>query len=503
MRELSCDVCVVGTGAGGAVAAALLARAGLDVVILEEGRRFSAEQLTQREAELTSELYQNGMLRSTRDGGVVLLQGRAVGGSTLVNWATCFRLPERVLTTWQRQHGVAGLGYEDLISHFEAVEARLHIRAATAQQVNGNNRKLLDGSRKLGWKAELVQRNALDCAGNGSCGLGCPINAKRSTLVTFIEDAQASGARLLPGVRAQSLEMQGDRIVAVQARETLALPADGRPSGSGSLRVRAKTVVLSCGALNTPALLLRSGLPSANVGKRTFLHPAVVGIGVYPSPVDAHEGVPQSVACTEFSERGSAPGVLIEATPVYPAMLAAMLPGIAADHRELMLRFRNLAVHVGLVIDGFDGDAGGQVRLSKSGEPLLDYRLDRRLQTAFSFAQARIAELQIASGAQQVLTLHEGPPQLASDAALKSIAKLKYGPGHSPIFSAHVLGGCAMGDDSARSVVRSRDLRHHQLANLYVFDGSVFPTGLGVNPMQTISSLSHLMTTRLLATLAA
>jgi choline dehydrogenase-like flavoprotein len=236
------------------------------------------------------------------------------------------------------------------------------------------------------------------------------------------------------------------------------------------------------------------------VGVRTFLHPAIVSVALYDEPIEPWHGAPQSAASHHFADRGADVGSFFEAAPAYPALTAAVLPGFGAAHRAIMESIGQHAIHVAIAIDGFhDGTPGGTVKLRPSGAPVLDYPIVPALWEAFRFAQKRLAELQLAGGAKRVTTLHEPPQVLTSPKDVATIDALAWETGRVGVFTAHQMGGAAMGDDAATSVVRSEDLRHHALDNLYVIDGSVFPTSLGVNPQESIYGLARLMATRLTA----
>jgi len=494
--DLSADTCVVGSGAGGAFVAATLAEAGVDVLLVEEGGYYTTRDFDMREADTIPKLYQEGMQRTTADLAISVLQGRAVGGTTVVNWTTSFRTPEDVVDLWAKRHHVGGFGYADLVPHYEKVEERLSIHKVDEASMNRNNRKLFDGCKALGWQADTLRRNVYSCMQTGYCGTGCPINAKRSMLVTLVPDALDAGARLLFRCRVDRLDAAGGEIQT--ARATL-LDTEGYAVTGKRATIRAKRFVLSGGAINSPAVLLRSGLDSGGlVGKRTFLHPAIGSVGTYEERIEAFYGAPQSAASHQFARRGAEVGFFLESVPSYPLLMSTAMPGFGATHAERMESFAKNAIHAAITIDGFHDDVpGGVVRLRPSGAPLLDYPIVPALWEAFRFAQKRLAEAQFASGARSVTPLHDPPLVLTQASDVDRFDALPWEPCRVPIFTAHQMGGCAMGDDPKSSVVRSEDLRHHTLKNLFVVDGSVFPTSLGVNPQESIYGLARLMATRM------
>jgi choline dehydrogenase-like flavoprotein len=486
---LQADVCVVGSGAGGAVVAAELQRAGHEVLLLEEGGHFTSKDFRMQEADAFPMLYQDAGLRTTTDYAISILQGRAVGGSTVVNWTTCFRTPAWVLDHWRVRHAVVNLDEAALEPHWRAVEERLNIHKTPETELNRNNRLLLDGCRALGWQAETTRRNVRACQNSGYCGMGCPVDAKQSMLVTYIPDALAGGATILSRCRVDTLAFEGRTIRALHA--TL-LDDTGRTPTGRRVTVRAKRFVLAAGAMGTPAILLRSGVDDPAVGKRTFLHPVVVSIGVYDDPVLACYGAPQSMASHQFVHRGGKSGFVMEAAPLHPVLMATAAPGFGADHRSAMEQFANCAPHVALMVDGFFPDeTGGTVTLRPLGAPVLDYAVPPRIQEAMREAQVRLAEAQFASGAKAVFTTHEPAVRLHTPRDISKLWQASFAPLHLTMLSAHVMGGCPMGEDPVRAFVRCGDLRAHRFDNLHVVDGSVFPTSLGVNPQLSIYGLAH------------
>lgn len=498
-HELVADVCVVGSGPGGSVAAEALQRAGLKVVVLEEGGYFTHERFRMREEDAYVQLYQEGAGRTTKDLSVAVFQGRAVGGGSVVNWTTCFRTPAHVVAHWREKHDVKGFTHADLGPHWDAVEERLGIAEIPFESINENNKRLWDGCKALGYEPALLKRNVRGCLHTGYCGFGCPINAKQSMLVTYLPDAMNRGATVVSRCRVERLVSEGGRVVAA---EGALLDALGIAPTGATLRVRAKRFIVSGGAINTPALLLRSALPDPHerVGLRTFLHPVVISLGLYDEPIRGFYGAPQSVSCHSLAERGDEVGFFLEAAPVHPSLGALFVPGFGVPHRQGMEQLANIGGHLAIAIDGFHDDVqGGRTVLRPSGRPLLDYTPEPRVWAALREAQKQLARVQLASGAKQVMTIHEPPAVMKSERDLALIDELEFSPVMTPVTSAHQMGGAGMSDDPRKGVVRSEDLRHHHVENLHVVDGSVFPTSLGVNPQESIYGLARLISTRLAA----
>lgn len=491
------DVCIIGSGAGGAVSAAVLQQAGFKVIVLEEGGYFTSLRFRMLEADSGRDLYQDNGMRPTKDASAALLQGKAVGGTTVINWTTSYRTPDRVLNRWNTAHAVGHVTAADLAPHFEAVEQRLHIGEWPLERANRNNRLIHDGCKALGWEAHSLRRNVNGCADTGFCGQGCPIDAKQSMLVSYLPDAMNAGATVISRCRVERLRFSGDQVTGV---EGVLLDASGRYPTGVRLDVKAKIYLLAAGAIGTPAILLRSGAPDPHkrTGARTFIHPVVVGAAEYEEPVHGSRGAPQSVASKHFYDRGDEVGWLLEASPVHPGLLAPAAPGFGVDHRYIMERMENTAVHLALTGDGLHDDVpGGQVEVRKDGTPLLDYVIAPKIWKAFREAQKVIAKIQLATGAKRAITFHDPLHEMKTDADVARIDELPFGPHKTAVFSAHIMGGAGMSDDPKQGVVRSEDMRHHQVANLHVVDGSTFPTGLGVNPQESIYGVARLAATRI------
>ncbi|MDH4189829.1 MAG: GMC family oxidoreductase [Betaproteobacteria bacterium] len=497
---LDTDAVVVGTGAGGGTAAEILARAGLRVVLLEEGAHRAAADFTLREADAFSELYYDGANRTTKDGAIAILQGRTVGGSTTVNWTATFRTPDEVLHHWASAHGVRGLDPAELAPWFERMERRLNV-APWKLAPNENNEVLARGCAKLGYLHEVIPRNVDQCRNLGACGLGCPVNAKRSMLVTTVPGALDAGATLITRCRAERVILRRGKASGVEA---VALDARGVYPTGRKVTVNARVVVAAGGGINTPGLLLRSNVPDPHgrLGKRTFIHPVLVSVADMPGAVDGWQGAPQSVYSDQFLWRDGIAGRVgykVEAAPVYPMLFMSLAGRMGKGHLEhAATRYRNSQVLVALLRDGFHVESpGGSVMLRDDGSPVLDYAMNRYLWEGAYGAWASMAEIQFAAGAREVLPLHsDAHPYTSLAQARSAIDSLPSNAMGAAIFSAHVMGGCAMGGEASSSVVDS-DGRHYQVENLYVIDGSVFPTSLGVNPQMSIYGLAARNATRL------
>ena len=503
-QALEFDVVVVGSGAGGGVTAEILAQAGLNVAIVEEGPLASSSEFKMRERDAYPRLYQESAGRQTKDKAITILQGRCVGGSTTVNFTSSFRTPPETLAHWRSAHGLASMTEAAMAPWFARMEERLSI-APWPVAPNENNDILRRGCEKLGYSSGAMARNVKGCANLGYCGMGCPTNAKQSMLVTTIPGALDRGATLVQRARVTKLAFEGDRVASCEARGVASGGADVSPH---RLTLRARHFVLAAGAIGSPAILMRSHAPdpSLTLGRRTFLHPVVVSAALMPQPVAGFYGAPQSVFSDEFIA-GVAPSgpaaFKLESGPTHPILVGITLPGFGAAHSQWMEKLPNVQVTIALLRDGFHPESrGGRVVLRSDGSPVLDYPISRYLWDGVRRAYLAMAAVQFAAGARQVLPVHEAGRAASSwMEAQSAIESLPMKPLAARLLSAHVMGGCAMGSDRRESVVDEAG-RHHQLSNLSVHDGSIFPTSIAANPQLSIYAQAARMASGLATALA-
>ncbi|MCL1146194.1 GMC family oxidoreductase [Shewanella marinintestina] len=502
-QTLEADVVIVGSGAGGGVAAEILTQAGLSVIIVEGGPLKSSSNFNMEERRAYPDLYQQAAGMKTADKAIGIFQGRAVGGSTTVNWTTSIRTPEPALNYWAQVKSVEGLSRAELDPWFEKMEQRLNI-SKWAYEPNRNNQALKQGCEQLGWEHTVIKRNVKGCWNTGYCGMGCPVNAKQSMLVTTIPAALEAGATLVSQAKVIKLEHHKDKIFAIKAQ---AVDSNMKPLPV-EIMFKAKHYILSAGAIHTPTIMLRSKLPDPHeiIGKRTFLHPTLLSGAVFSDPINGHSGAPQSIYSDEFVWQNGADGELgykLEVPPIHPILIASKTIGYGKSHAELMAKFNQLQVTIALVRDGYhENSQGGQVKLTEHGFAL-DYPLTDAFWRAARRAYASMAELQFAAGAQQVLPISEGMPYLSSWKEAKSaINEMELAPLKTVVASAHVMGGCPFGEDPKVSMVNSFGESHY-FENLSVMDGSIFPTSLGANPQLSIYGITARNATRLAEKLTA
>jgi choline dehydrogenase-like flavoprotein len=476
-RALRADVCVIGAGAGGAVVAKELAEGGARVVVLEEGGRHPAATLTARPRDMLARLYRDGgQVATVGRPPIVLPLGRGIGGTTLVNSGTCFRTPDHVLARWRAEHGLHELTPASLAPAFARVEETLGVAQVPADLAGVNAALIRRGAERLGWSGGYLRRNARGCQGSGVCAFGCPTGAKQHAGDAYLGPARAAGAITCTGARAERIVVQGARATAVEART----PAGGR------VTVEADAVVVAAGTIHTPLLLRASALGVRSrcrdrgaLGRNLSLHPATAVWGLFDEPVDMVRGVPQSYFVDEFARDG----IMLEGIAGPPDYLAMSAPFTGDRHRELMLRYRHVGQCGLMVSDRSRGSVRG-----RPGAPLIRYDLCPEDVATLHRGLVRLAELLAAAGARTLFLPLARLPELPG-ADVAPLRALDVRRSDLELMAFHPLGTARAHADPARGVV-DPDLRVHGTENVYVADGSVVPTALGVNPQITIMALA-------------
>jgi choline dehydrogenase-like flavoprotein len=487
------DVVIVGSGAGGAVAAATLAKAGLDVLVLEAGAHYQRGTYPADRLDAIKGLYRGaGLTVAAGRPPIVVPVGRVVGGTTVVNSGTCFRAPEAVLDDWAGRFGIDWAG--DLDADFAEAEETLRVQALDPTTMGRNGALAMEGAAALGVSSGPIARNAGSCNQCSSCPFGCPIDAKRGMHVTYLPRAVAAGARVRAGVEAQRILVEGGRAVGVECR------VEGEPTGRGStaggsaspdgfgpagpiddrfrrpFTVRARRAVIAAGgALGTPELLQRSGLGNDSVGRNLHIHPACWVGARYEEEVRGWDGVMQSFYVDEWESRG----ILLEATFTPPAFGGAWLAGSGADHQRALLDLR----HVGSIGVQLTDRSEGRVRLGNGGVHMA-YDLTREDAARLTYGIARAAEVHFAAGATEVYP-NLARVQVLRPGDLSTFEATTFKPAELRLEGFHPMGTARIAADPRQGAC-APDGSLHGTAGLYVADASLFPTALGVNPMMTI-----------------
>jgi choline dehydrogenase-like flavoprotein len=477
------DVCVIGSGGGGAVAAAELAEGGRSVVVLEQGHHWTSRDFNQREDWMLPRLFEEAGMRTTADGAINILQGRNVGGSTVHNLCYAFRAPDPILRLWREEHGL-DLTSEALAPSFARVERHLRVKPIRPDEVNVGNRLVRRGAEKLGYSGFVTRHNREGCIQAGYCILGCSYDAKQSMLVTYVPRAERAGARIYTHARAERLEAEGGRIRRVLGR---VVDHDGTPLGS--LEVEAKVVVLAAGAVTSPDLLRRSGLGGEQVGRHLHLHPSALCSGIFEEELHAYRGIPQSYYVDEFIdlERNPHSGYVLMPISGFPALTAANLPGFGREHFRFMRAFARMMGLLVLLHDRSEGSVAPGASLTR---PEIRYGLEPSDRRLLAEGLVHCAEILFAAGARQVVVPYwRSPLVLEPGDDLGEIERRGVREGEIPLASTHPQSTCRMGSDPGSSVVDANGACHG-VRGLFVADMSVFPTSLGAPPQITTAALA-------------
>ena len=488
---LDCDVVVVGSGAGGGVVAGELARAGKHVVVLEKGAYLNEADFTQREGEMLAQLYDAGGLLATKDLGLVVLQGSCLGGGTVVNYTTSFHTPDRIRESWAREHGLPHFTTSDFTTHLDAVARRIHVNTEHAKP-SGRDRLLIQGLERCGWHHGLLPRDVDGCPQDdacGYCGYGCQRGAKRSTLVTYVQDAADRGATIVVGADVRRVIRERGRATAVEA--LVRAPGASRPF---ALTVHARAVVVAGGSIHSPAFLLRSGIRHAELGRNLTLHPATAIFGLMDEPVRPWTGALQAHFSDQFADLDQGYGFKFETAPLHPSLAALAHPWEgAAAFREAMIRLPNLTLVGILLRDRY----GGRVRVNDTGAPVIEYALSRYDRAHLWRAVQEASRLLETAGAREIFAplarVNAYRPAEGAGARERWLGQVREaGLGANQMLSVtfHQMGSCRMGGNRKLAVV-DPDNQVWDTPGLFVADASVFPSASGVNPMLTIMGIAH------------
>ncbi|GJG86498.1 hypothetical protein tb265_16790 [Gemmatimonadetes bacterium T265] len=492
------DVVVVGSGAGGAVVAARLAEAGHEVVVLESGALWTAADFTEQDAQMGERLYADQGLRATEDLGVAILQGDTVGGSTTVNWMAMLRPDAHVREEWTRRFGLDVIANGAFDAALDRVWADVHARRMPDDAHSANNRLLLDGAAALGWRVRALDLNARGCVRAGFCGQGCRYDAKQGTLVTYVPRALAAGATVYADAQVQRVAILGPNHPRGVKRVTATVQDQDTRAPRATLTVDAPLVVLAAGAIGTPALLQRSGLGGGAVGRYLRLHPTTAVTGAYAREVNAGSGVPMSAICDEFTGAGTdGYGFWLQTPPAHPLLAAIATPGTGRAHAELARDYLRTGSIIALVRDGADRErSNGSVTVDRGGRTRVRYRLGPADARHLREGMAAAARVHLAAGAREARTLHTRPVVVRGERDVAEILRRSTAPNDVTVFSAHVNGTCRLGRDLRTSGAASEADRFGErfgAKGVYVADGSLLPTGVGVNPQATIMAFGHLV----------
>jgi choline dehydrogenase-like flavoprotein len=483
---LTADVLVIGSGAGGGVAAAELAAAGFDVLIVEKGEYYTDAQLTGDEVKSTQALFDKRGALTSKDSTMMILAGATLGGGTTVNWSGSLRTPENVLHEWARDYGFEGATTPEYQASMDAVSQRVNVNTNECA-LNPNTAVLVKGAEALGYPVEVIPRNVKGCEDCGYCGYGCSFGAKQGTLRTFLPDAVAHGARII--VRAEVKHLTHERGTATGA----VLDVTDRQGRTHRVTVKSKAVVMAAGTINTPAILRRSGLTHYNIGANVHLHPTTVIFSLFDEPVRTWQGASLTRVVKQFNNLdGKGYGVVIETAPAHPGLTAAIMPWRSAtEHKRLVGQME----HIGNLIIITRDLHGGRVSIDRHGQPVVEYALHPYDRAHLQKGVLEALKIHHAAGARQIFSPHNDATSYQAgkgsfDDFLKHVESKGLKPHDFALLCAHQMSSCRIAAYPQLGATRP-DGQLWELKNCFVVDGSALPTATGVNPMLSILTLAH------------
>lgn len=489
--KLKADAVVIGSGAGGAVAAAELSKSGWKVVLIEEGSYFNPGNFSNDEFISQARLYRDAGYVLTENQTASIVQGRTLGGSTTINWQTSLYPPDYVTNEWRDRFGLPGYGRnEEMAAFIEEVHARTGVHEVPPRLINHNNEVLMRGGKAIGLHPEVLKNNSKGCQGLGRCGLGCPINAKQSMFLTYIPDAIAAGAIVVTNMRATKIS---DGKIKKVLAEFTPDPYEAAPAFViEEMEIEAPVVILSAGALEGPALLQRSGLGNDLVGKNLKLHPTSTIFAKFKTDIDMWHGPPQSVVIKDGHNQGNTGyGFWLEVAPFRPTLTSAIMPFYGSRQFKHIKDYKKLNAGIVLVRDGADGQTAGKVEWSW-GKRKVHYEMTPTDGKNMLLGLKMLAEVQTAAGATELIfpfgdmqeEFKTGP-----GTNFDWVLQKTFEAGRLSVGSAHPHGSIQASSDPKTGAINP-DFELYGHKNIFVMDACWIPTGLSVNPQITTMSSS-------------
>jgi choline dehydrogenase-like flavoprotein len=474
---------VVGSGPGGAYLAHRLAALGRSVVLVEVGPVVRTRDFQKEAGQTLARYFFDGGLRRT-DGNLFMptMQARCLGGGSVFNSAICMRAPLFAVDKWRREHGVVGADPESMRSHYERVEAFMHVRDVDSAVQGRRNELFAAGCEAIGATPTVISRNEDGCRGSSQCFTGCPTRAKQSLDIRGVPEMLDDGGRVYTSVRADTLLMDGKRVRGV---EGIAIePFTGKKGER--VRITAKCTILAAGALASPVIMQRSGIDRDPIGRNLQFHPGTAMMGLFPDEVAPWSGATQGYHCLDFMEQG----IKLESLWVAPSLLAFRLPGIGVGLKDLISRYNNMASW-DVWVSG--EDSSGRVRARPGGGHSFRYRIEKPDVQRMQEGMAKLVAMYFATGATAVYPgVHGLPTEITDVSGADIVRNAELTPGDFPIASNHVFGSTSMGEDKNRHVVDSSGAAW-EVDDLYVCDTGIIPTTPAANPMLTIMAIADRM----------
>jgi choline dehydrogenase-like flavoprotein len=486
--QVSCDVVIIGSGAGGGVVARELAEAGKDIIVIEKGAYLNEADFDQKEGDMISRLYERSGALSNTTGSMAVFAGSCLGGGTVINWAGTIRTPDYILDEWAKENEAPCFLTADYQKSLDAAEKNIFTNNKAVTH-NIQNQKLKTGSEKLGHINKYIPQNikvdtTVDARAHGYSCFGDQHSLKQSTLVNHLELAKQNGARFMVGTEVEKVIVQNGIATGVEAVQTL---PDGKKI---KVTVHAKKVVVAAGAIHSPAILMRSGLNHAQIGKNLYLHPVISVSGMYKEAINGWWGGMMTLTNNQFTNLDGPYGFKIETPPVHPGLIGLSLPWESAkQHKEMMLKAKNMANFIVLARDKYTGS----IELDSQNKASINYKLHPYDRNHLLKGLKEGIKLHLAAGAEKALILHNRLTEVktANDSELdKIIQGLKWKENYFNLFSAHQMGTCRIGGNKKLHPV-SPEGETYEVKNLYVADASAFPKSSGANPMLSVEGLAH------------
>lgn len=492
-RKIKTQVCIIGTGCGGATLASELTKQGIAVVLLEQGGYYHSGTFDNHELNMAGKISAERNLQTTADGGINLVYGHNVGGASVHYWADSYRTPTDRLELWQSKYGIENHTEADLVPAWNELDKRLNVHLAPDEYLNPMNRLVEKGAKILGWKGHRVPQARKNCQKSGHCMQGCAFNAKQSQLITHLPDSVKRGADIYADCRADRLVFNNGKV------KSLIATIIDRPSNRDSsyeLEIEADAFVVAAGGFGSSTFLLKNGLKKKlpELGNHLGMNPSPYVHAMYPDDVILWRNIPAGFGIDQFRKpiydsNGNyiEGGYLLMPNQLQPGTLAAMIPGYGEEHADWMKNLPRVGGTIGW-IDDVPSELGhieidGDVRL-------VHYKIGKISGMMIRDLLKKQVKLNLAAGAEKVLIPDNQATLITKESEISKIDKLSLKPSTLIMAAPHPSGGCRMGKDSSNSVVAS-DHRVHGFDNLFVADSSVFPTGVSVDPSYTIMAFSY------------
>ena len=476
----TCEVCVIGSGAGGAVIARELARAGIEVIILEEGGYHPTSTFSHDPQRMLPKLYRHaGGSFILGNPPILYSEGRCVGGSTVINAGICFRTPEAVLERWSSEYNLPDFSPERMTPYFDAVERELHVQPVPDEVMGNDSKKMKLAAKNLGYSYVRVNRNIHACQGTNLCIMGCPTGAKQSTLVAYLPDAQQNGAQIFANCRADKILVQHNRACGVEV--SVINPVSKKPRYRGV--IKSKAVFVCGGALQTPALLFRSGLAArrSQVGRNLYVHPNTKVVGIFDDEMKSWQGSIQGFQIDHFANEGFTFG----STFLPPGILALTLPFSGDQSFERMEYYNHMSVWGVLMEDSH----AGRIRHLWNGKTMATYFINQQDRKRLVRGIKLLSSIFFAAGARTILLPTPRAEEMRNEKEVNTYFENEKNSRDINLFTVHLMGTCRIGNEPRTSVIDANH-EYYGVRNLFIADASVFPTPIRVNPMITIMALA-------------